>query len=260
MKFRIALIQMDSQEDKTANVEKALELCHKAIHEGAEWILLPEVFNQRSDTLPIRFRKEPIPGPSLTPFMKLGVWILAGSICEESKNRKAYNTSVLINPDGLITAQYRKIHLFDVRVGQTLFKESGMFLPGDTPTLARMPFGEVGLSICFDLRFPELYRHYSRRGAVALTVPSSFTRPTGEKHWEVLLRARAIENQCYVLAPNQTGMGPNQIPSYGNSMVVGPTGEILARASEKETVIVVDLDFTSLENLRKNFPIIPVLP
>ncbi|NQY73961.1 MAG: carbon-nitrogen hydrolase family protein [Candidatus Margulisbacteria bacterium] len=258
----VALVQCDSGPNKEDNLSKAVSFCMEAISKGATFILLPELFNIRSDTISVEQRAENIPGPSLGPLMKLAkeksVFILAGSLCESSSTpKKCYNTSVLINSNGSISCTYQKIHLFDACVGETKIMESRTFLPGKQPILSTVQDWKVGLSICYDLRFPELYRHYSRHNAHILTVPASFTTPTGEAHWEVLLKARAIENQCYVLAPNQVGIGARGVPTYGNSMIIDPWGKICARGTgDKEEVILAELEMDVLHQVRNTFPVL----
>lgn len=259
--MRVALVQMGSGADKAANLAMAKMLVGQAIRGQARFILLPEVFNVRVDGGDVLARAETIPGPSLLPFMKIArknsVWILAGSITEKGADGKVYNTSVLIDNEGRIGAVYRKIHLFDVAVAGTDISESKQFQSGNDPVLADVDGLGLGMSVCYDLRFPELYRGYSKAGAQILSVPSSFTSVTGELHWEVLLRARAVENQCFVLAPNQIGVGAGGIASFGHSMVVSPWGQVLAKGSaHEEEIVLSDLDFEGLEQLRKEFPVL----
>ncbi|MBU4334897.1 MAG: carbon-nitrogen hydrolase family protein, partial [Candidatus Omnitrophica bacterium] len=172
------------------------------------------------------------------------VSILAGSLYEKiQSSKKVYNTSVLIGSDGKVSAKYRKINLFDANVDGKRIRESKHFAAGTKTALANVHGIKVGLSICFDLRYPELYRKYSLEGAEILCVPSAFTMTTGKAHWEMLLRARAIENKCFVLAPNQTGENSQGVLCYGNSMIVDPWGQILARASNnKEEIIYADIN------------------
>ena len=220
----------------------------------------PRFFNQRVADKSKRFDAEPINGPSINGLSEIAkeknIWVLAGSICE-SDNNKLFNTSVLINNTGRLQKIYRKLHLFDVEVDGEVVMESKWFKSGEDPVIAPVEDLTLGMSICYDLRFPELYRTYSAQKVDMISVPSSFTTPTGKIHWEVLLRARAIENQCFVLAPNQVGPGANHIDTYGNSMIVGPQGEILVRGSEdKEEVLIADLDFKGLNKLRSSFPVL----
>ncbi len=258
--MKTAVIQLNATSHKEKNIQKALALVDKAIVRGAKFILLPEAFHFRGKAdLREGFRAiaERIPGMSTTPLMdtarKHKVAILAGSICEKIPGEhKTYNTSVLIDPSGRITARYRKMHLFDATIGATKIKESRFFRGGRRKATAKVGPWHIGLSICYDLRFPELYQAYAQGGAEILCVPSAFTKVTGQAHWETLLRSRAIENLCYVLAPNQTGKDGRGITGYGNSMIVDPWGKVLARASDdKEEIIYAQLDKTFLRERRK---------
>ncbi|MSR88086.1 MAG: carbon-nitrogen hydrolase family protein [Candidatus Margulisbacteria bacterium] len=256
----VALIQLKTGTDIVQNQAVAHRLIKEAAKAGARFILLPEVFHYRGDRGRVLENAEVIPGPAVLPLMAFAkecdVWILGGSLCEIGQaTHKVYNTSVLINPQGHVQATYRKMHLFDAIVNGKPIRESDIFLAGDMPVMADVDGISTGLSICYDVRFPELYRHYAALGAKILCVPSSFTTPTGSEHWEVLLRARAIENYCYVLAPNQAGIGACDVPTFGNSMIIDPWGKIVARASEHdEEIVMATLDFNHLENLRARFP------
>lgn len=263
--MKVALVQMYANADKEANIHRALGFVKKAVARNAQFILLPEVFNYRGpalDSSKIDSIAEAIPGESIKPFMEVaktnGVFILAGSIYEKiSDSTKVHNTSILIDDKGEIQAEYRKMHLFDAIVGDVPVKESDRYLAGDKPVLTDVREFKVGMSICFDLRFPELYRHYSAMGAQVLCIPSSFTRLTGLAHWEVLLRARAIENLGYVLAPNQVGIDGDGIQSYGNSLVINPWGEIIARASDDvEEIIFADISEEEIKSARRKLPLL----
>lgn len=259
--MRAILIQLDSQADRDANIAKAVAMVKEAINKNAQFILLPEMFSLRSDSLSLEQKKDTIPGEAIEPLMNLAkdnnVVILAGSIYEGIDGiEKVYNSSALINQNGDVQAIYRKMHLFDVEVGDTVIKESNTFVPGKEQVVTEVLGVKTGLSICFDLRFPEFYKEYFRNGAKMLCVPACFTETTGKAHWEVLLRARAIENQCFVLAPNQVGSGQKGVMTYGNSMIIDPWGRILARGSDcGEELVVADLDFDGLEEIRKKIPI-----
>jgi predicted amidohydrolase len=182
--------------------------------------------------------------------------LCAGSWLEQSPTPgRAFNTSCVFGPDGALLARYRKIHLFDVEMpGQVEVRESATRAPGTDVVVAATPLGTLGLSVCYDLRFPELYRRLVQHGAELLLVPSAFTFPTGAAHWEVLLRARAIENQCWVLAANQTGRSPHGFADYGNSMVVDPWGVVVARAGDGERVVVAEIDRERLRRIRRELP------
>lgn len=243
--MKTAIIQLNAQADKKKNIKKALWLTERAIKSSAAFIALPEVFNYRG---PLHRNilsdvAEQIPGETVNPFLALAkqkkVFILLGSVYERIKNsKKAYNTSVFIDDKGKILGKYRKTHLFNALVGTRRINESRHFLAGKKLVTANAAGFKIGMSICYDLRFPAIYQQYSRAGCHVVVVPSSFTKRTGKAHWEVLLRARAIENCCYVLAPNQVGKDSNGVFSYGNSMIVDPRGEVLARASGRKEEII----------------------
>lgn len=260
--MKVALLQYNATSDKQANLALAEEMSAEAVAKGAAFILLPEVFNFRGNASDKDFYSsaaEKIPGPSTEKFQGLAkkhnVSILLGSLIEKSAKPFAYNTSVLIGPSGKIEVKYRKIHLFDARIGDKIIRESDFFRSGREPGVAKTGDFLMGLSVCYDLRFPLLYQKYAMRGVDILTVPSCFTKKTGEAHWEPLLRARAIENLAYVLAPNQIGADAKGIQTYGNSMIISPWGEILARGSEsKQEIIFGDIH---REEIRKARDILP---
>ncbi|MFA5059304.1 MAG: carbon-nitrogen hydrolase family protein [Candidatus Omnitrophota bacterium] len=262
--MRTAVIQMCAGADKKKNIAGALFLVRKAIQKRATFILLPEVFNYRgkADLKKGYFSvAENIPGESSKPFMALArrhkVFILLGSLCEKSpRTHKVFNTSILINDKGKAIARYRKNHLFDAVVDGKTLKESRFFMPGKDLVTANVKDFKIGLSVCYDVRFPEMYRAYAKKGVDILCVPSSFTKTTGQAHWEILLRARAIENSCYVLAPDQFGFGHGGVETFGKSMIISPWGEVLACASnDKEGIIVADLSKDDLIKTRDKIPV-----
>lgn len=257
--YLAAAVQMTASSSKAENLAKAETFVRLAAERKAALVVLPEVFSWRG-----RHRKEPeqvesIPGPTTHRLQELAtrhaIHLLAGSFLEKSGESRAYNTSLLLSPDGDIVACYRKIHLFDVDIpGQVSIKESDSMKPGEEVVTATTQLGTVGLSICYDLRFPELYRGLTQQGAQVVFVPSAFTFPTGAAHWEALLRARAIENQVYIVAPNQIGRNVYGFADYGNSMIIDPWGKILARAPDKECVITAEIDLDYLEKVRRELP------
>jgi predicted amidohydrolase len=259
-KLNVALVQMDSGEDVAANVARAEALTREAARAGARFIALPEMYHYRSTGSPSVLPGEAIPGPSTRGLQAIAaecsVAILAGSVCEAiDGNRRVHNTSVLIGPDGAIAATYRKIHLFDVDIDGVAIRESDWYVPGGTTATGSVLGRTVGLSICYDLRFPELYRRYADVRADILTVPASFTATSGAAHWESLLRARAIENQAFVLAPGQVGAGSGGVRTYGNSLIVDPWGVVLGRGSDGGTEIVsATLDFARMDEVRRRLP------
>jgi predicted amidohydrolase len=256
----IAAAQMVSGPDRTKNLEVATRLVRRAAERGATLVGLPENVAWMGSEKDRPSAAEPLDGPTLTRFAELArelrIHLLAGSIMEAgAPGGRVYNTSVLLGPDGQRLALYRKIHLFDAEVGDgAKYRESDTVAPGESPVTAETPFGTVGLTICYDLRFPELYRALSRAGATLLTVPAAFTLMTGKDHWEVLLRARAIENQAYVLAPAQGGRHTDQRVTYGQAMVVDPWGLVVARTSDGEGLAVAEVDTELLGRVRKNLP------
>jgi predicted amidohydrolase len=260
MTFLAAAIQMSTGADKGANLEKAERLIRLAAARGAQLTALPEVFNWRGKRADEPAAAEDLDGPTLSAMARLarelGIHLLAGSITEHAPGEsRRYNTSVLFGPDGARLAVYRKIHLFDVDLpGRVTIKESEAKLPGAEVITAATALGAIGLSVCYDLRFPELYRRLAFAGARILAIPSAFTFPTGEAHWDVLIRARAIENQCHVVAPAQFGPNIHGFSDYGNSMIVDPWGRVLARASDQEGVVVAPLDMDYLERVRRELP------
>ncbi len=230
-----------------------------AAGDGADLVALPEKWNLLASGEELVAGAEALDGPSLAAARswarELGVHLLAGSVAEHGPAGKAFNASVLIGPDGEDVAVYRKIHMFDVDVGDVAYRESEHEEPGEE--IASGSIGDVtmGLSVCYDLRFPELYRILAVRGASILAVPSAFTAATGRDHWEPLLRARAIENQAFVLAPNQVGEAPPHFQSYGHSAIVDPWGEVLAIASDcGECFLAADLDFAAQSRVRESLP------
>jgi predicted amidohydrolase len=226
---------------------------------GAEFVALPEKWNLLAGGEELVAGAEPLDGPSLNAARgwarELGINLLAGSISEQgAEGEKASNTSVLIGPGGEDIAVYRKIHMFDVDAGGVSYRESEHERPGTEPVTA--PVGELvlGMTVCYDLRFPELFRILALRGARIVAVPSAFTLATGRDHWEVLLRARAIEDQVFVVAPNQTGEAPPHYSSFGRSMIVDPWGVVLATAPDGEGFVAADLDLAAQDRVRESLP------
>jgi len=260
--MKVALIQFNATEDKEKNVRRAKKFVQQAILEKAQWILLPEVFNFRGDVsnkTVTRQIEESIPGETSQDFLEIAqkhnVAILLGSLLEKSSKKKAYNTSVYLNGHANEVKKYRKIHLFEAVLGDKILNEALLMSPGKKLQIVAVKEFKVGLSICYDLRFPDLYQQYAHQGAHVLTVPSCFTKHTGKAHWETLLRARAIENFCYVLAPNQVGRDSRGIESYGNSMIVGPWGEVIARGSaDKEEIIFGNIFLSNVNEARRKLP------
>ena len=260
--MRVGAVQMTSTDDLGANLAAARAGVDAAVQQGAEFVGLPESFPfLRREDAPIACAQD-LGGAIVAELRELAarhqIWLLGGTFPERVPGEsRAHNTSVLLSPAGEIAAVYRKIHLFDIDLsgrGGDAYTESAVIAPGDEVVVAQTPFGGVGLSVCYDLRFPELYRAIARRGATLLTVPSAFTPQTGKDHWEVLLRARAIENQAFVVAPAQCGQHGAGRSSYGRSLIVDPWGLILAQAGDAPCAIVAECDFASLERVRTALP------
>lgn len=258
-KLVVAAIQMQSIDDKQQNLARAESLIDQAIQRGAKLIALPELFNFWGPARRQQQEAEPIPGPTTEALCRKArdnkVYILGGSIPEKGEE-KFFNSSTLISPQGKIVAIYRKVHLFDVEIeGQVKMKESATVQPGNCLVVAETEHCTVGLTVCYDLRFPELYRGLAVMGARIIFVPSSFMASTGKDHWEPLLRARAIENQVFVVAPNEIGPIPGTgMLRHGRSMIVDPWGTILAQAPDTECIITAELDFDYLEKVRRELP------
>ena len=260
MTYLAAAIQMAASPDKAANLDRAERLVRLAAARGANLAALPEVFNWRGKRADERAAAESLGGETITRMTalarELGIHLVAGSITELAENEpRNFNTSVLIGPDGSRLAVYRKIHLFDIDLpGRVTIKESDAKVPGAEVVCAPTTIGTIGMSICYDIRFPELYRELVFSGAQIITVPAAFTFPTGEAHWEALLRARAIENQVYIVAPAQFGPNVHGFSDYGNSMIIDPWGRVIARAADQEGVVIAPLDFEYQMRVRRELP------
>jgi deaminated glutathione amidase len=261
--MRLAAVQMTSRDDVAGNLRAAEALVAEAAAAGAELVALPENFAYlRREGLPVpcaQGRGGEIVGFLRAAAQRHGLWLLGGSFPEAAGEGRVFNTSLLVSPEGAIEAAYRKIHLFDVDLrpqGGAEFRESAHVAPGQDVVVAKTPFGGLGLSVCYDLRFPELYRAQSERGVRFLAVPAAFAVETGRDHWEVLLRARAIENQAFVLAPAQCGRHSPERASYGRSLIVDPWGLVLARAPDRPCVIVAECDLAAQDRLRASLPVL----
>jgi deaminated glutathione amidase len=259
-RLRVACVQLNSGADKAANLEKAERLVAQAAATGADLVVLPEKWNAIGSADTLRANAEPLEGGESVEAMaewarRHGVTLVGGSITEIREGReKLSNTCVVFDPSGETAAVYRKIHMFDVEVGGHVYRESEAEEPGDETLVCEGEGWKVGLSVCYDLRFPELYRILALDGAELVTVPAAFTLYTGKDHWELLLRARAVENQCYVAAANEWGTHEGGKASYGRSMIVDPWGVILAQAPDEDAVIAAELDRAHLERIRAALP------
>jgi predicted amidohydrolase len=259
-RLRVACVQLTSRNDKAANIERAERLVAQAAAGGADLVLLPEKWNFIGDAEELHGAAEQLDGGESIGAMadwarRHGITLVGGSITERREGReKLSNTCVVFDPDGQPTAVYRKIHLFDVEVGGHVYRESEAEEPGEEPVVVDAEGWRIGLSVCYDIRFPELYRILALEGAEVLVVPAHFTLYTGKDHWRVLLRARAIENQCYVAAAAQIGETRPGRFSFGRSLIADPWGIVLAEAPDDEWVIAAELDRRRLEQIRERLP------
>ena len=247
--FKAACVQLRSSDDVAANISETARLVREAAARGARFIATPEntTLMAPDGGAKLAHSFDEAHDPALPVFAalakELNVWLLIGSLAIKVSDTKTANRSFLFAPDGRITARYSKIHLFDVALASgEVYRESNTVEGGNEAVVADTDFGSVGLSICYDLRFPQLYRRLAQKGAFLFTVPSAFTVPTGEAHWHVLLRARAIENGAFVIAPAQGGTHANGRKTYGHSLIVAPWGEVLAEAGTEPGIIVAEID------------------
>ena len=253
-RYLVSLIQMDSRDNKTDNLHQAADLIDRAAAQGARLICLPEVWNQIGSAEP-----EDLDGPSVRLLQRKAqeheVYLHGGSILMKSHDGKAWNTSLVIDPLGDIIARYDKIHLFDVTLPDGSRRgESDDMHPGNDVITVETPLGHFGLSICYDVRFSGLYRALRKRGANVLFVPANFTLLTGKDHWEVLLRARAIETGSYVFAAGQIGRKKDNQDSFGGSMIIDPWGTVIARARDRVDVVTAEIDVQDIERVRRMLP------
>jgi predicted amidohydrolase len=259
--FRAACVQLRSSDDVEDNIRTTSELIREAGSRGARFVGTPENTTLMAPDGGAKLERsfDEAHDPALPKFAalaeELGIWLMIGSLAIKVSETKTANRSFLIDPKGRITARYSKIHLFDVDLPSgEKYRESNTVAGGDSATLADTPFGKIGMTICYDLRFPRLYRSLSQKGASLLTVPSAFTETTGKAHWHVLLRARAIENGAFVLAPAQGGTHANGRKTYGHSLIIAPWGEIMAEAGTDPSVIVADIDLAAVADARMRVP------
>jgi deaminated glutathione amidase len=258
--LRVAAVQLNSSPDKADNLERGERLVARAASTGADLVLLPEKWNAIGSTETLVANAEPLESGETAAAMaewakRHGITLVGGSITERRDGReKLSNTCCVFDPSGELVAVYRKIHMFDVDVGGHRYRESDAEEPGDETVVCVVEGWRLGLSVCYDLRFPELYRILAVEGAEVLTVPAAFTLHTGKDHWELLLRARAVENQCFVVAANEWGTIEGGKATYGRSMIVDPWGVVLAAASDEDTVISAELERSFLERIRRELP------
>jgi predicted amidohydrolase len=259
-RLRVACVQLNSGTDKAENLEKAERLVVRAASTGADVVLLPEKWNAIGSAETLRANAEPLEGGPTVEAMagwarQHGITLVGGSITEIREGReKLSNTCPVFDPSGDLVAVYRKIHMFDVEVGGHVYRESEAEEPGEETSVCAAEGWRVGLTVCYDLRFPELYRILALEGAELITVPAAFTLYTGKDHWELLLRARAVENQCYVAAANEWGVHEGGKASYGRSTIVDPWGVVLAQAADEDTIVAAELDRAHMERIRSSLP------
>lgn len=259
--FKAACVQLCAGRSMQANIDEAESYVREAAGNGAHYVLTPEqtaLMELERATLFDQIKTEDA-DPALPRFralaQELGIWLHIGSLAIKLSDDKAANRSFLISPDGEITARYDKIHMFDVNLpGGERYRESATYQPGTRATLANLPWGMVGMSICYDLRFAALYRAYAQAGASFLTTPAAFTKQTGEAHWHILQRARAVETGCFVLAAAQGGDHENGRQTFGHSIIVAPWGEILAEAETAPGVIMAEIDTRLVAEARHKVP------
>jgi len=259
--FKAACIQLRSSDDVAQNIAETSRLIREAKALGARFVATPENTTLMAPDGGAKLAQsfDEAQDPALPLFRalaeELGIWLLIGSLAIKVSDTKTANRSFLIDPKGRIAARYSKIHLFDVDLPSgERYRESNTVAGGDRAVLADTEFGKVGLTICYDVRFPQLYRDLAKQGAVVLTVPSAFTETTGKAHWHTLLRARAIENGAFVLAPAQGGLHANGRQTYGHSLIIAPWGEILAEGGIDPGVIMADIDIDAVEAARRRVP------
>lgn len=262
MKFKAACIQTNTQNDLQENISTISLQVVKAADMGAEFITMPEnafFMSKNADELFLNSFYEN-QHPAILEMQelaaKLKIWILIGSVAVKIANsQKLANRSIVIDASGKIVTTYDKIHLYDVQVeGGETHRESSRFISGDKAEICKTPWCDIGLTICYDVRFPHLYRILAKSGAKIITVPAAFTKFTGQAHWHILLRARAIENACFIIAPAQTGTHPSQRQTFGHSLIIDPWGNILQDGDESETIIVAEIDTEIVDKIRKQLP------
>jgi predicted amidohydrolase len=259
--FRAACLQLNSGNDLDANLAAVQAMTRKAAGGGAQFVLTPEyaLMLDGSGRVMRERALDPEGGPPLRALQELarelGIWLLIGSLTVRTEEERMANRSYLIAADGALIATYDKIHMFDVTLPDgRVIRESSAYRPGDRAVIAQTPWGKIGLTVCYDLRFPVLFRTLAQAGALFVTVPSSFQRQTGRHHWHPLLRARAIENECFVLAPAMCGDHPGNRQTYGHSLIVDPWGEILAEAGEETGIVYADIDPARVAGIRSMMP------
>lgn len=258
--FKVAICQMKICGDKTVNINRAVEMIEEASKNGAELVVLPEIFNSPYDTKCFEIYAEEFPGETSVEMMKVakkcGVHLIAGSI-PERENDSIYNTSYFYNNRGEMIARHRKVHLFDIDIeGGQYFKESDVLTPGDDFTIADTELGSIGIGICYDIRFPEYFRALSDMGAEVIVLPAAFNMTTGPAHWEMSVRMRAVDNQVYMIAASPARDENSSYISYANSRIVDPWGNIIAQADIDECIIYAEISKKKINDVREQLPLI----
>lgn len=259
--FRVACLQMQSGNDLDANLDTLIRMTREAAAGGAQFILSPEyALMMDGSGRTMRERALPPDGAPALPQLQalsreLGIWTLVGSLTLRADEKRMVNRSYLIAATGDVVASYDKIHMFDVTLPDgKMIRESSAYRPGDCAVVAKTPWGTLGMTVCYDLRFPHLYRALAQAGAQYLTIPSSFQRQTGKVHWHTLIKARAIENACYVFAPAMCGEHPGNRSTYGHSLIVDPWGDVLADGGESPGIVYADVDPARVDKIRGMIP------
>jgi len=260
-RFIAACVQTNTCQDLAANLERVRPMIREARERGADLIALPENVCLIGTQREALFAQSPSEDkhPAIEFFRgearKTGAWILAGSVPVATNEERLANRSLMFNPKGEIVARYDKIHMFDAALSETeIYRESRNYRPGNCAVTADLPWGKIGMTICYDIRFPHLYRALAKAGASILAIPAAFVATTGRLHWHILARARAIETGCFVIAPGQCGMHNAQRLSYGHSLIIAPSGEILAEAGEQPAIITAEIDLAEVAEARRKLP------
>ncbi|XP_050708196.1 omega-amidase NIT2-like [Eriocheir sinensis] len=258
--LRIALVQMAVAEEKTKNVERAVQLIEEAAGNDAQLAVLPECFNGPCSLSANTNYVEPVPGESTAPLgdaaKKFGVFVVGGSV-QEREGDKIYNTCTVWGPQGNMVAKHRKMHLFDVNMpGELVSQESSFITPGNTLTTFELPHCKIGLGICYDMRFPEMARLYAKLGCKVVLYPGACSMVTGPDHWQLLQRSRAIDNQVYVANVSPARNTNHSFVTWGHSSIVNPWGEVIATCEEKETIVYGDLDMDYVDKVRQMIPVL----
>eukprot|EP00470_Lotharella_oceanica_P017105 CAMPEP_0170184856 /NCGR_PEP_ID=MMETSP0040_2-20121228/34841_1 /TAXON_ID=641309 /ORGANISM="Lotharella oceanica, Strain CCMP622" /LENGTH=297 /DNA_ID=CAMNT_0010431047 /DNA_START=68 /DNA_END=961 /DNA_ORIENTATION=- len=267
---KLALCQILCGEDKKKNIETARSAVEGACANGAELVILPECWNSPYDTSAFPVYCEPIPtaaadlteelNPSTSFLVNIAkekkIWLIGGSIPEKDQDGNVFNTCIIVNPDGEIVAKHRKVHLFDIDVpGKITFKESDTLSPGNSSTTFKTPYGTIGVAICYDIRFPELSMLMRSQGASLLVFPGAFNMTTGPAHWELLQRARAVDNQCFVAAVSPARNPESSYQAWGHSTVVSPWGKVLATTEHEPATVYAEVDLSEVEEVRQGIPV-----